>query len=123
MTDRTFDLDAVEVLLRDKHGMTDAYVEHTGGGTATLFGGGQRRDEHGDLRWGICAGPGWFDPPMGTPGGCRSYATLDEFYVGPDDDGDTPWSESMEPLLNGVEPTPEAVADFIAAALKKHANA
>lgn len=64
-------LDPLVELLR-KRGMTDAYVEQTGGGCATVYVLGGR----------IQAGPGWF----AGPGWSDGRATLDDFYLGWDSD-------------------------------------
>jgi hypothetical protein len=62
-----------------------AYVEQTGGGCATIYAGEPAPDSHGDLRYPACAGPGVFN----GPGWTNPSATTDEFYIGPDDDGET----------------------------------
>lgn len=64
-----------------------AYVEQTGGGCATIYAGTPQSwpDQYGDRRYAAAAGPGWFEGPAWTKG--RGHT--DEFYFGPDDDGDT----------------------------------
>jgi hypothetical protein len=72
-----------------------AYVEHTGGGVlciyaapvstdgpSGLFPRPTLQDAAGDARYAVIAGPGWQagDVPLADP---------DDFYVGPDDDGET----------------------------------
>lgn len=96
---RILDLDEVVRLLKEEH-HTAAYVEQTGGGCATIYAGvlAEREEpryrwtENGreqvgtelNPRWQAVAGPGWFEGPGWTNG----RATVDEFYVGPDDDGE-----------------------------------
>lgn len=64
-----------------------AYVEQTGGGCATIYAGEQiDRFGDGDLYWQIAMGPGWFEGPAWTNG----HAVIGDFYIGPDDQGDTP---------------------------------
>lgn len=97
------DLDKVVALLKDK-GVT-AYVEQTGGGTATIYAGEKFYREEERIRWRgrrgsrtrtkevigtdlierypALAGPGWFDGPNWTNG----RADTSDFCVGPDDDG------------------------------------
>jgi hypothetical protein len=85
---RTIDLD--EVVRQVRKTGVDAYVEHTGGGCATIYAGGQYIDRAGDGRWQAVAGPGWFE---GGPGEAGMFtlgrATTDEFFIGPDDDGES----------------------------------
>lgn len=88
-------LDEVVRILKDKG--IDAYVEQTGGGTATIFAGNQFIDGYGTNRYQACAGPGWFEGPNFT----EARADTSEFYVGPDDDGvaepvdaDASWDEA-----------------------------
>jgi hypothetical protein len=59
-----------------------AYVEHTGGNTATLYAGRQVPDRSGDPRWSASAGPGWFE----APGRHKPSADASELSVGPDSD-------------------------------------
>lgn len=59
----------------------DAYVEQTGGGCATILAGKKEAD-----RWSVAGGPGWFEGPAWT----KARASRDEFFVGPDDDGEDP---------------------------------
>ncbi len=59
-----------------------AYVEHTGGNTATLYAGRQVPDRSGDPRWSVSAGPGWFE----APGRHKPSADTSELSVGPDSD-------------------------------------
>ncbi len=74
------DLQAVADALHERG--HHAYVEHTGGNTATLYAGRQAPDRHGDPRWSAAAGPGWFD----APGHRNPSADTSEFVVGPDSD-------------------------------------
>lgn len=62
-----------------------AYAEQTGGGTATLYIGNTHKDENGDDRWQLCAGPGSFD----GPGWINPRFDTVEFNIGPDDDGES----------------------------------
>lgn len=65
-----------------------AYVEQTGGGTATIMVGEQKTrtvmgvDEDG--RYDVLVGPGWFEGPMGFINGRGDTGDLS---IGPDDDG------------------------------------
>lgn len=72
----------VEIVKRD-HGL-HAYVEMTGGGTATIYAGKITTDADGYGRYAAIAGPGWFEGPNYTEG----RGSLDDFYIGCDDDGD-----------------------------------
>lgn len=61
-----------------------AYVEQTGGGCATIYAGAKYTDNEGDQRYSAIAGPGtygWDRRP--------SYGHTTEFYIGPDDQGET----------------------------------
>lgn len=89
-----------------------AYVEYTGGGVATIYASSDENpnrpglpgmqhtyacgeaDHYHDPGAQAVAGPGWFvgehystRNPEGLPDG--AYASLRDFYVGPDDQGDT----------------------------------
>lgn len=107
-TENLIDMDAVCELLSQRG--VAAYVEYTGGGCATIRAGEQFTDAEGTQRWPALAGPGWFDPPMGTPGGSRAFAHPDEFYVGPDDDG---VSRPVEPRTNNTEMIATTIADVV----------
>lgn len=64
-----------------------AEMEMTGGGVATLYAGSELRPvdpEYGPRRQ-ACAGPGWFEGPNYTQPRCA----FDDFYIGPDDDGES----------------------------------
>jgi hypothetical protein len=96
---RTIDLDEVVRILKDEH-QVPAYVEQTGGGTATIYAGWWFMNQEPQYRWEdgeriqvdaesvprfpAIAGPGWFEGPGWTKG----RATVDDFYIGPDDDGE-----------------------------------
>lgn len=73
-----------------------AIVEHTGGGVATIYVEPLLDDGTGDERYAACAGPGWFDTVNGPT------ASRAEFYVGPDDGGESKatciTSESVEQI-------------------------
>lgn len=58
-------------------------IESTGGGCATMYVGGcVNPDTVGDsLRFPVVLGPGVFDRD-------GAWADLEDFYIGPDDDGD-----------------------------------
>jgi hypothetical protein len=92
-----------------------AYVEHTGGGTATIYAGGTYTDPYGDQRYQALAGPGMF-----TLGGAGATADLADFYIGPDDDGESEMNpEGAEPTCDRVTmpaagSAAEQVADLIA---------
>lgn len=77
-----------------------AYVEMTGGGVATIYAG--EAHDHTETirfgpaagetitykRWQALAGPGWFE----GPGYTVARASRTDFYVGPDDEGESdPW--------------------------------
>jgi hypothetical protein len=86
------DFDKIVALLKGKG--INAYVEQTGGGTATIYAGELKARGKGaaigaekvfdDDRWDASAGPGWF----AGPGWTRGRGGTEEFYVGPDDDGE-----------------------------------
>lgn len=61
-----------------------AYVEQTGGGCATIYAGVTYKDSEGDERFPAAAGPGWFAGPHFS----QPRASLYEFGVGPDNDGE-----------------------------------
>ena len=67
-----------------KLGDPTAYVEYTGGGTATIYAGPKFINPEDDPGYGerytLIAGPGWFEGEIGK-------VSLEEFYYGPDDDG------------------------------------
>lgn len=65
-----------------RHGVP-AYVEHTGGGCSTIYAGVAYEDEGGDERFPAAAGPGYFAGSYDKP-----RASLYEFGVGPDNDGE-----------------------------------
>lgn len=79
-----------------------AYVEHTGGGVATLYASHVATDHDparpvpvltdaaGDQRYTVVAGPGWFDTTRTGAQETRFAADgdLEDFYVGADDDGE-----------------------------------
>jgi hypothetical protein len=72
------------LILAVRHGIP-AYVEHTGGGVATIYAG--KPDDAG--RYAACAGPGTFAHRF--YGGAHVGDSAD-FYVGPDDDGESLFS-------------------------------
>lgn len=83
------DLDAVAEAVRALG--VDCAVEQTGGNCATLCAGPMVGDRHT-----VVAGPGWFE----GPGWTRPRASLAEFFIGSDDDGETkPYQ--LGPRLHG----------------------
>lgn len=108
-TDYELNLDIV-VEIVNRHGVP-AYVEQTGGGTATIYAGVPYKDDEGDQRFPAVAGPGWFTEP-GWRGG---RSTLYEFSIGPDDDGE---SGSIMPAYVGALDH-DAVARLIVAQTRK----
>lgn len=129
-TQYVIDMDRVVELVRRAD--TFAYVEQTGGGTATIFAGpvacgfcnqdapegvgpfGTRLPWDGcpvgydgqggdhDWRYAACAGPGWFEGPNWT----TARGDKRDFYIGPDDDsgsGDYMTAENADgSVLNHV---------------------
>lgn len=93
-----------------------AYVEQTGGGCATIYIGETIPDSKG-AGWDgyeLCAGPGWFDGPGWTLArGARS-----DFYIGPDDQGETDPFSVTEDMTDG-----EILAYILAAYRALHADA
>lgn len=82
MDSTEINFDRVVEILRTTHSVT-AYVEQTGGGTATIYAGPTREEEDWGTRYAAVAGPGWFAGPGWTEG--RGIA--EDFYIGPDDEG------------------------------------
>jgi hypothetical protein len=78
--DSLIDLQALADILNERG--HQAVIEHTGGGTATLYAGHLAADRHGDPRWSAAVGPGWFN----TPGFGAPMADRADFYLGPDAD-------------------------------------
>jgi hypothetical protein len=80
----TLDLNRVVELVREQG--VDAFVEFSGGVTATVYIGPTSREEGSGDRYALLAGPGWFE------GAGRPVAAADGLSVGPDDDGTSePW--------------------------------
>lgn len=79
--DGAFSMDAVAELVRQAG--VACYVEHTGGGCATIFAGQpvENEAEVWTNRYPVCAGPG----VIGRP----ATGWLSDFYVGADDDDET----------------------------------
>jgi hypothetical protein len=96
-----------EVVRRlEAEGIT-AYVEQTGGGTATIYVGEATEDEHGDRRFPCAVGPGWFEGPGWTLGRGHNH----DLYVGPDNDtGELPSYGAFSP---DNPATVEAVVDAV----------
>ena len=102
----TIDLARIALLLRTVHGVGNAYVTCTGGGTATLFAGSTHTDGNGDTRYAVTAGPGWYvsaDDAM---------ATVEDLYVGADDDGICAWEVKVTADTTEVD-----IASMIAVAI------
>lgn len=121
---RPINMDEIARIVREEHNVR-AYVEHTGGGVATIYAGETDADGH----YQACAGPGeigWDSTP--------SFGDLNDFYVGPDDGGKTNPAPPMElgatteaevaalivrqVTVGGVQPTDAALAQLRAA--KEH---
>jgi hypothetical protein len=62
-----------------------AYVEQTGGGCATIYAGARYTNRFGDPAFAAVAGPGTFGW-----GQRPSIASPEEFFIGADDQGETP---------------------------------
>lgn len=97
-----FSLDELSARLTEL-GLT-AYVEHTGGGVATIYAGATHDEPGYGRRYAVVAGPGWFDRDTMAV----AYASSEEFCFGRDDDG--------EAMPTYVEPgsTLEQIAQAIA---------
>jgi hypothetical protein len=78
------DLDRIAAMLTERG--VPAFVEMTGGGVATVYGGPELRDAGGGTRYTFLIGPGWFD----GPGWTLARADTVDLGWGPDDDGDDP---------------------------------
>lgn len=76
------DMDKIVSIVRDDYGIP-AYVEQTGGGTATIYAGPTHHEDGWGTRHAAAAGPGWFAGPHWTKG----RGIVSDFFVGPDDDG------------------------------------
>lgn len=111
MRENEIDMEKICDILKEDYKIT-AYVEQTGGGTATICAGelkpvtresvvyypasgaegpdqevvdGKIRVDNGMVTeevWGAVAGPGWFR----GPGWSNGVGDLDDFYIGPDND-------------------------------------
>lgn len=93
---------------------TFAYVEQTGGGTATIYAGHTFVESDYGTRYAALAGPGWFEGPGWTI--ARGYAA--DFYVGPDDEGDAnPWEPNLSTLVD-EDPTDSVEAAIAAQILR-----
>lgn len=78
-----FSMDAVVALLRVVG--RKAYVAQTGGGCSTIYAGESYIDAAGNPRHQILAGPGRYSWNADED----SLAITDDFYLGPDDDGES----------------------------------
>jgi hypothetical protein len=108
-TKKTIDMNAIVADLV-RRGIP-AYVEQTGGGAATIYAGTPWHEEGYGDRYPATAGPGQY-----MFGGARPVADLRDFYIGPDDDGDT-----LPPAVP-VDATPGQVADLIAQTVAQYAR-
>jgi len=106
----TIDLQKVCDILASEHSVT-AYVEQTGGGCATIYAGEPWDEANWGNRYPAVAGPGWFD----GPGWTLPRGDLHDFYIGPDDDGE---SDDITRPLDDHDET--AVARLIAAAVAEY---
>ena len=91
-----FSMDAVVASLRAAG--HKAYVQQTGGGCATIYAGENYLDAAGHPRYQILAGPGRYSWDSTKD----SIADTDDFYLGPDDDGDSGDIDDVRQL--GVHP-------------------
>jgi hypothetical protein len=80
-------MDEIVRAIVEDHGIY-AYLEHTGGGCATIYAGA--RDKEGYFQ--AVAGPGNISWVPEIP----STGHVDEFYVSPDDQGDTKAADVTE---------------------------
>lgn len=110
MPEHDLNMDEIARIIRDDHGMP-AYVEQTGGGTATIYAGTTAKDEDGDERWTAAAGPGAY----GWGRDEISWGNLAEFCVGPDDNGEAGYVDVADIGCR----TEADVAKVIAAQAKK----
>lgn len=78
------DLDRIAAMLTGRG--VPAFVEMTGGGVATVYGGPQLQHADGGSRYTFLIGPGWFE----GPGWTLARADTADLGWGPDDDGDDP---------------------------------
>lgn len=83
MYDR-IDMDRVNALV-NAAGVKSS-IQHTGGGCWTIYAGDTHDEPGWGERWAAIAGPGWSTGTLAE--GQHFYANPDDFYVGPDDDGD-----------------------------------
>jgi hypothetical protein len=97
------DMFRLAAMIRDRG--VSAYVEHTGGGCATILAGDTYTDMRGDVRHAVEAGPGVF------PTHTTAYGTRDDFWIGPDNDGDL----AHLPVTTDTHPTLGELADAIVA--------
>lgn len=65
-----------------------AFVQQTGGGTATIYAGDRIPDPDFDEIYEAAAGPGWFTDATWSQG----YGLKTDFYVGPDGETDDYWT-------------------------------
>lgn len=93
-----------------KSGDIPAYVEQTGGGTATIYAGVPYTDSEGNRRFPALCGPGWFD----GPGWTHAHATTHDLYIGPDDDGESEYH------ITKPGTTEQDIARITAEFVKKH---
>jgi hypothetical protein len=96
-------MDAVVKILTDAG--HEAYVEQTGGGVATIYGGRSYADAEGYTRFEIIAGPGSYTTRLADEGFCYGH----------DDEGESEAVEVVGPAEN--------VASGMLAFLAEHADA
>lgn len=87
-----------------------AYVEQSGGGTATIYAG-EPFPFDGDVTYPALAGPGWFDGPNWTLG----RGVCGDLYIGPGDDDD-----KYVNVECSDDHSTKAVATLIAIAITSH---
>lgn len=103
---QTVDMDAVVAALKAR-GFT-AYVEQTGGGTATIYAGPTYYDPDEQYdRYAAAAGPGWFE----GFGWTIARGNLADFALGHDDNG---FTDPIIPTTNDPERIAELIARVVA---------
>ena len=108
--DTLFSLDAVVAALHDKG--IPAYCDMTGGGCATIFAGGRHVVRDGAeerIDWDVAAGPGTFNYRE------DSTALLEEFSVGPNDEGLSECVNLPDTVTTAAQAVAWAVAQIEAA--------
>lgn len=100
----TLDMDEIVRHLNRVHGI-HAFVDHTGGGTVTIYAGAfyTDPDDSSIAHWMAAAGPGWFT----GPGRSKPVADTDEFDIGPG--GDVHARECVRLTAHATERTAAAI--------------